>query len=180
MIGAPHAFNMFKTLAMKTLVKISAIIIASICIATTLLAQQTTKQAKAAAKANAVKGKIDAQNYTFNAEYALPMRGGQKYLTSDYDLRITKDSVIAYLPYFGRVYMSAPITPEENGIMFTSTKFSYKVDPKKKGGWIITITPANVKYVAKLLLDVSPNGAASLSATSNYRDEITFTGYMKE
>jgi len=180
MIGATPAFNIFKTLAMKILVKIYAIIIATVCVTTTVSAQQTTKQAKAAAKATAVKGKIDAQTYTFNAEYALPMHGGQKYLTSDYDLRITKDSVIAYLPYFGRVYMTAPVTPEENGIMFTSTKFSYKVAPKKKGGWIITITPANVKYVAKLMLDVSPNGSASLSATSNYRDEITFTGSMKE
>jgi Domain of unknown function (DUF4251) len=180
MIGISPAFNIFKTLTMKTLVKIYAIIIASVCITTTVSGQQTTKQAKEAAKTAAIKGKIDAQKYTFNAEYALPMRGGQKYLTSDYDLRITKDSVIAYLPYFGRVYMSAPITPEENGIMFTSTKFGYKVEPKKKGGWLITITPANVKYVAKLMLDVSPNGTVSLTATSNYRDEITFTGSMKE
>lgn len=165
---------------MKTLVKIFAIIIASFCIANTVSGQQTTKQAKEAAKAAAIKGKIDAQKYTFKAEYALPMRGGQKYLTSDYDLRVTKDSVIAYLPYFGRVYMSAPLTPEENGVMFTSTKFGYKIDPKKKGGWLITIAPANVKYVAKLMLDVSPTGTATLSVTSNYRDVINFTGYMKE
>jgi len=169
-----------KTLIMKTLVKIYVIIIALVCITKTVSAQQTTKQAKAAAKAAAVKGKIDAQSYTFKAEYALPMRGGQRYLTSEYDLRVTKDSVIAYLPYFGRVYMSAPLTPEENGIMFTSTKFDYKVSPKKKGGWLITIAPANVKYVNKLMLDVSPNGAASLNVTSNFRDVINFTGYMKE
>ena len=165
---------------MKTLVKIYAIIIAVVCITSVSSAQQTAKQAKAAAKATAVKDKIDAQNYTFIAQYALPMHGGQKYLTSDYDLRVNKDSVIAYLPYFGRVYMTAPLTPEENGIMFTSTKFGYKVDPKKKGGWLITITPANVKYVSKLILDVSPNGTASLLVTSNFRDVINFTGNMKE
>lgn len=165
---------------MKTLVKIYTIIIASVFITTTVLAQQTTRQAKAATKAAAIKAKVEAQTYTFKAEYALPMRGGQKYLTSDYDLRITKDTVIAYLPYFGRVYMSAPITPEENGIMFTSTKFGYKIEPKKKGGWLITISPSNVKYVAKLMLDVSPGGTASLTVTSNYRDVITFTGTMKE
>lgn len=165
---------------MKTLVKIYAIIIVCVYFANTVSGQQTTKQAKAAAKASAVKAKIDAENYTFKAEYAQPMRGGQRYLTSDYDLRVTKDSVIAYLPYFGRVYMTAPLTPEENGIMFTSTKFGYKVEPKKKGGWLITISPANVKYVSKLILDVSPSGTTSLSVASNYRDVINFTGYMKE
>jgi len=180
MIGAAHAFNIFKALTMKTLAKIYAITIATVFIAITVSAQQTTKQAKAAAKATAVKSKIDAQNYTFKADYALPMRGGQKYLTSDYDLRITKDSVIAYLPYFGRAYMTAPITPEESGIMFTSTKFAYKVEPKKKGGWLITITPQNVKFVSKLILDVSSTGTASLNVSSNFRDVITFTGYMKE
>jgi len=165
---------------MKTLVKIPAIIIALICLMTTSFAQQTTKQAKAAAKAVALKSKIDGRTYTFKAEYAQPMRGGQKYLTSEYDLRVTKDSVIAFLPYFGQVHMEAPITPEENGIMFTSTKFGYKTDQKKKGGWLITITPDKVKYVSRLTLDVSPSGYATLTVLSNFRDVINFTGYMKE
>lgn len=165
---------------MKTLVKILTLLTVSVFITPGAIAQQTTKQAKDAKKAAAIKNNIEAKKYTFKAEYAQPLRGGQKYLTSEYDLRVTPDSVIAYLPYFGRVYMSAPLTPEENGVMFTSTKFEYSITPKKKGGWTIIIIPANVKYVSKLLLDVYFNGTASLQAVSNYRDLITFTGYVKE
>jgi hypothetical protein len=143
-------------------------------------AQQTAKQAKAAEKAAAIKSKIESKAYVFKAEYAQPLRGIQKYLTPEYDLRINPDSAIAFLPYFGRGYMSAPLTPEESGIMFTSTKFDYQIQPKKKGGWKITITPANVKFISKMQLDISSNGSASLLVSSNYRDQITFTGYIKE
>jgi len=64
--------------------------------------------------------------------------------------------------------------------MFTSTKFDYKVDIRKKGGWNITITPANVKYISKMHLEIFPNGNAWLQVYSNYRDLIYFTGYVKE
>lgn len=165
---------------MKTLVKISVVVIACLFMNFTVFGQQTTKQAKETARTGAIKNKIDAQTYTFKATYAQPLRGIQKYLTSEYDLKVTKDSVIAYLPYFGRTYMSAPLTPEESGIMFTSTKFAYKILPKKKGGWSITITPANVKYISKMQLDVYTNGTASLLVNSNYRDQITFSGNIKE
>lgn len=165
---------------MKSLAKISIAFAAFLFTGSAVFAQQTAKQVKEAAKIAAIKSKIEAKKYTFKAEYAQPLNGVQKYLTSDYDLRIRPDSVIAYLPYFGRVYMSAPLTPEENGIMFTSTKFDFKVESRKKGGWNITITPANVKYIAKMQLEVFPNGSASLQVLSNYRDMIYFTGYVKE
>jgi len=166
---------------MKTLVKISAaFIICVFCISGVANAQQTAKQAKKAAKEAAVKKHIEERSYTFLAQYALPLRGTQRYLTSDYDLRITKDSVIAYLPYFGRVYMDVPMSPDEAGIKFTSTKFDYKIEPKKKGGWTIMITLNDVRRSNKLRLEVFTDGTSSLQVTSNTRDQISFTGYLKE
>lgn len=165
---------------MKALVKTIALLVFSILIVTGAVAQQTTKQAKAAEKAAAIKSKIDSKAYVFQAEYAQPLRGGQRYITPDYDLHITPDSAIEFLPYFGRVYMGTPLTPEESGVMFTSTKFGYTSTPQKKGSWSILITPENVKYVSKMQLDVFSNGTATLLVTSNFRDQITYTGYIKE
>jgi hypothetical protein len=142
-------------------------------------AQQTPKQAEKATKQAAIQKSVEGKNYTFIAQYALPLRGGQKYLTSDYDLRVTKDSVIAWLPYFGRVYMDPPLYPDDAGIKFTSTKFSYKSEPKKKGGWTITIIPKDIKYTSKLTLDIFPDGTSYLLVTSYNRDQINFNGYLK-
>jgi hypothetical protein len=162
---------------MKKSVKIAFVIIA--CLYTSIVSAQTAKQAKEAAQEIVIKNKIDNKSYTFNATYALPLKGGQRYLTSAYDLRVTKDSVIAYLPYFGQLYMNASLDPDDYPINFTSTKFQYKTEPTKKGGWSITIIPEGIKYVSKMQLDIFKNGTASLQVLSNFRDEISFNGDIK-
>ncbi|HEX6193693.1 MAG TPA: DUF4251 domain-containing protein, partial [Chitinophagaceae bacterium] len=68
---------------------------------------------------------VDAKNYVFKAQSVTPSRGSLRQLTSDYDLTVAGDSLIAYLPYFGRAY-SAPID-SEGGIKFTSAKSDYRV-----------------------------------------------------
>jgi len=163
---------------MKTLVKISFSYMVCFFISTLAFAQTAT-QTKKEAKAAAVKNKIESRIFTFNANYVYPLRGGQHYLTSDYELRLTKDSVIAFLPYFGQVQMNASLNPDENGLMFSTVNFTYHVEPMKKGGWHITIIPSDVRYVNKMLLDVYSNGNANLLVMSNFRDEIRFEGEIK-
>ena len=140
---------------------------------------QTAKQDKKAAKLAAIKNSIDTKHYTFIANYVLPQRGGARQLTSEYDLRVTPDSVISFLPYFGEAYFDVPYNPTDGGIKFTSTKFEYKMVEKKKGGWEITIIPSDVKNLSRLLLSISSDGYASLSVNSANRDFITFDGYLK-
>ncbi|WP_461453061.1 DUF4251 domain-containing protein [Mucilaginibacter sp.] len=163
---------------MKTFIKLSITIL--VFSFATASAQQTAKQARQQEKAKAITDKINSLKYTFVAEYVQPLGGRQRYLTSEYDLRVTPDSVIAYLPYFGRVYMDVPYNPSDDGIKFTSTKFDYKIDPKKKGGWTIIIDLHDVKRTSQIYLQVFTNGSATLQATSNTRDAITFLGHIKD
>ena len=81
---------------------------------------------------------INSKHYTFKAERMNPQRGGQKYLTSEYFLRVSGDSLISALPYFGRAY-TAPVNPEDAGYDFTSTNFDYNVSKGKKESYQITI-----------------------------------------
>jgi hypothetical protein len=138
-----------------------------------------TKTNKKEAKLAAVKQKVDTRHYTFNADYVLPMRGGARQLTTEYDLRVTPDSVISFLPYFGQAYLDVPYNPTDGGIKFTSTKFEYKVDERKKGGWEITINPKDVKNIQRLVIDISTDGYASLSVTSTNKDFISYNGALK-
>src|SRR5258708_4801207 len=127
---------------------------------------QTAKKDKKAAKEASIKSDIVARHYTFIANYVLPLRGGARQLASEYDLRVTKDSVISFLPYFGEAYFDVPYNPTEGGIKFTSTKFSYETKEKKKGSWDITIKPTDVKNTDRLVLNISTDGYASLSVNS--------------
>lgn len=121
---------------------------------------------------------IASQNYTFKAEQAFPQSGRSLVLTTDYDLKITIDSIISFLPYFGRSY-TASLNPEESGIKFTSTDFEYQ-NTKKKKSWEITIKPKDVSDIQEMSLSIFDNGTANLNVTSTNRQNISFRGYIKE
>lgn len=126
-----------------------------------------------------IKNMIESRKYIFIAQYALPMRGTGIYLSSEYDLTVSGDSIISWLPYYGRAYQ-APLDPNEGGIKFTSTKFKYTTEVNKKGGWDISMETKDVTDTKMLTLHVSVNGNATLQVTSIYREPISFTGYIKE
>ena len=121
---------------------------------------------------------IQTRHYIFVPQTVSPLRGGMRQLTSYYDLKVSKDTIISSLPFFGRAF-TAPINSTEAGINFTSSTFDYSVSNRKKGGWLISIKPKDVNNVQQLMLSVSETGFATLQVTSNNRDPISFTGYVK-
>jgi hypothetical protein len=124
-----------------------------------------------------IRDMIEAQNYVFKAQTALPMAGITRQLTSDYDLRVSKDTIISDLPYFGRAY-TAPLNPSEGPLHFTSTKFDYLKSVNKKGGWNITIIPKDLQDPRQLTLTIFENGTASVMVNSYNRQAISFNGYV--
>lgn len=127
----------------------------------------------------AVKNMVESGQYIFVAEYAMPMAGRTIALTSEYDLTVSRDSLIAYLPYYGRAYQ-APLDPAQGGIKFTSVKFDYKTTKAKKGGWDISMATKDQSDNNRLFLYIAANGRATLQVSATFRQPITFTGYIKE
>ncbi len=137
------------------------------------------------------------KNYTFVANTAMPManndisrvlsmmpgaQGGSTInLTgSQYDVRVTKDSVVAFLPYYGRSY-SAPLDPSEGGIKFTSKDFTYTESKNKKGAYTIQINTKDVKRENyRFTINISTNGYTQLTASSVNKQPIIFNGYLNE
>lgn len=126
-----------------------------------------------------VEEKINSKNYTFSARTALPLGGPSIPLSSGYyTLKITGDSVIAYLPYYGRSY-TAPINPNEGGIKFVSTRFDYAASPKEKGMWNIKIDTQDTPQNSVLTLSVGESGYTTLIVTDNNRQSISFYGEIE-
>ena len=137
------------------------------------------------------------KNYTFVANTAMPMSnndinkvlammpgsqgGGSINLTgSQYDVKVTKDSIVAYLPYYGRSF-SAPMDPTQGGIKFTSKDFTYTESKNKKGSYTIQINTKDVKRENyRFTINISTNGYASLTASSMNKQPIIFNGYLEE
>lgn len=140
------------------------------------LAGITTTFAQPSKSENNIKNLIESKHFVFKAQTVMPLSGRTRQLTSNYDMKVMGDSLITYLPYFGRAY-TAPLDPTEGGIQFTSTNYKYTVKEKKKG-WDITLTPTDEQNVRELLLNVSNSGYATLTVNSNNRQSISFHGYV--
>ncbi|MFT4093823.1 MAG: DUF4251 domain-containing protein [Niabella sp.] len=124
-----------------------------------------------------------AQNVTptedarFNARLMFSQGNSLYQLTSRYDIKITPDSVIVFLPFFGRAF-TAPIDPTKGGIQFTSTKFGYQQSIRKKN-YQITVTPQDFQEVRNIFLTISPSGYASVQVLSLNRTPISFNGIIE-
>ncbi len=129
---------------------------------------------KKAARLAAIKNMVESQNYVFKAETVLPMSGPSQQV-SDYAVKITKQSVMSYLPYFGRAY-SAPMDPSKGGIQFTSKDFDYTLTPGKKDGWSVLIKPKDYRDIQQMTMSISSTGYATVQVTSTNRQPISFNG----
>ena len=135
---------------------------------------------------------VKSQNFVFTATRANPMSESSLNqivgpvainnildLTGQrYSLQVTKESITADLPYFGRAY-SAPMNTDNTGTKFTSEDFTYSTT-KKKRNWIITIEPKDIQDSQKLILRVSESGSATLNVNNYNRQAISFEGYISE
>ena len=148
---------------MKTLFFILAIVGA-----TNASAQKVDKKA-------AIKNMVESKNYVFHPNQALPLGGRAIQLTYDFDLKITPNSIISYLPYYGRAY-DPPMDPQKGGLEFKSKNFDYTIVPGKKEGWDVTIKPKDYKDIQSLSLSISSAGYATLQVISVSKQAISFTG----
>ena len=149
------------------------------CLAFLNVCGQNSKEEKKAARALAVKNMVDSRRYLFQAQSAMPMKGGSRQLSSGYTFTVSPDTVISDLPYYGRSYQ-APINPSDAGIKFTSSDFEYTVKNGKKGGWDIMIQPKDVRNSPQVNITISESGFSSVRVTSNDRQPISFSGNIEE
>ena len=125
-----------------------------------------------------LKSILSGKQFVFKAQSAWPLQGTVVQLTSGYDMKVLQDSINTYLPYFGRAFNASYGT--EGGINFTSKKFDYRLKEKQKGGWEITIKPADARDIQELSYSISTNGYATLQVISNNRQAISYYGVIEK
>jgi hypothetical protein len=97
---------------------------------------------------------------------------------AEYELTVSANELISYLPYFGEMHMP-PMSPDDLSLKFTSRNFTYEVQKHRKS-WDVIMSPTDVRDVRQLILSIQNNGYAELRVNSINRDPITFSGYVVE
>ena len=132
--------------------------------------------AEKAKKAELLNEQVSNLIFNFKATYAYPQNFSSIYLSPYYDVKVSPDTVVAYLPFYGRAY-SAPMNSSEGGIKFTSTKFEYDIQKgKKAGNWLVTIHTKDTQRPFTLYFDLWENGTARLNVHDTDRQSISFSG----
>lgn len=157
---------------MKTKKQILMLLLALLVGLPTLSAQ--TKKEKKEQKKEAVKKLIVSENYKIDVRTALPMRGRSIPLSSPYSLEIRNDSVISYLPYFGRAY-SIPYGGGD-GLNFRAPLKEYSMEMDKKGNAVIKFTARNPEDRYEYRAKVYSDGTASIDVNMTNRQSISFQG----
>jgi hypothetical protein len=149
-----------------------------------LNAQDTIKKSRREIKAEKeallkeqTKKLLDSKNYMFVTKKANPSRGGTIDLTG-YTVKITGDTIVSFLPYYGRTYI-ANLDNQKSPYDFTQVAESYNLTKVKKGYKV----EINVKKEAESItysFDISDTGFASLTAISSSRQPISYTGDIVE
>jgi hypothetical protein len=127
---------------------------------------------------NQLKNRIESKQFYFHAQSAMTQKGKTIQLTSEYFLKLNKDSLQADLPYYGRAY-SAPYSASDQALRFKTNEFKYSADSTKKGGWNILIEPKNASGVSKINLSVTSSGYCTMNVISNTRSSISFYGTIQ-
>jgi hypothetical protein len=136
---------------------------------------------------------LETKQFVFKANTAIPFADADLYQalrmlgnpgggtiplnTSVYDLQVKSDSVLAYLPYFGRAFMGVA-EREDLSIKFNSKKFNYQLDKRKKGGWRIKIITQDLNRNFTLFLEITESGYATLNVRDQVRQAISYYGYI--
>ena len=87
---------------MKTIRMIFLLLLMAVTGVPALSAQ--TRKEKKEMKQKAVKELVLSEKYKIDVNRAIPATGRSVSLTSPYSVEIRNDSVISYLPYYGRAY----------------------------------------------------------------------------
>ena len=105
-------------------------------------------------------------------------RGSTIHLTSSYSVRVSGDTIVSYLPFFGRAY-SVPYGGGQ-GLNFTGRIVSYESGVTRKGEHIITMGVESSEDVYVYTVSLFDNGSASVGVQPRQRSYIYFTGNYHE
>lgn len=144
------------------------------------LAGCATSEERAAQKAERAKkvtAALNERHFKISIAHMHPMKGPSKAVSFGYSVEVRNDSLISYLPYFGRAY-NVPYGGGK-GLNFSAPIESYKEGVGKNGKRHIEIGLTNDEDTYLYMLDVFDNGSSSVSVSARQREQISYTGDME-
>jgi hypothetical protein len=107
-----------------------------------------------------------------------PMRGRTVNLTTDYDVKITQDSIYSYLPFFGVAY-SVNYGSMDSPMIF-SEPFETIDFENTKNGYLVKVAVKNMNDRLEYSFHISVTGSTNLNVSSLNRQSISYNGNIEK
>lgn len=133
-------------------------------------AEQQAKMAQAVAQA------LAERHYKVSVNMMFPRRGKPQNISPDFSLEVKGDTLVSYLPYFGRAY-SVPYGGGK-GLNFTVPIAKYQTAKGRKGATLVSIKVKNEEDTYLYHLEIFDNGNTSIDLTAHERESISYSGRM--
>ena len=134
------------------------------------------RAARAAEQAAKVTKALEARDYKIAVNRMYPMKGSSRSVSYGYSVEVRNDSLISYLPYFGRAY-NVPYGGGK-GFNFSEHIGSYHETQQSNGARVIDIELKNDEDIYQYTIKVFDNGNSSIDVQSRQRDPISYSGEM--
>ena len=158
---------------MKRIIYLSLII----SMAPFLFSGCATSEEKAAQMAELsanVTNALNNRDYKIAIDRMYPMRGSSRHVSFGYSVEVRNDTLISYLPYFGRAY-NVPYGGGK-GLNFSAPIGSYQEFMKKNGQRYIEIGVTNDEDTYFYTIEVFDNGSSSVDVRARQRERISYSG----
>jgi hypothetical protein len=143
--------------------------------------KKSKKQLRAEKKAQQIedtKTIVESGTFVFKATNVNPMRGSTINLTTEYDVKVTKDSIYSYLPYYGVAY-TASYGGTDSPMIFDSPAEKYSMEETKKG-YRITVSAKNGNDSLEFNFNITETGSTTLNVISVNRQSISYFGTLEK
>ncbi len=164
---------------MKNLLFISILIFSVFTInAQEKKSKKELKAEKKAEQMEEVKSIVESKTFVFKANSVNPMRGRTIILTSEYDVKITNDSIFSYLPFFGVAY-SVSYGGTDSPMIFNKP-FETCDFETTKNGYLVQVSVKNGNDRLEFSFHISVTGSTSLNVSSLNRQSISYNGNLEK
>ncbi len=140
----------------------------------------TSSEEKAAQMAELsanVTNALNNRDYKIAIDRMYPMRGSSRHVSFGYSVEVRNDTLISYLPYFGRAY-NVPYGGGK-GLNFTAPISSYQEFMKRNGQRHIEIGVTNDEDTYFYTIEVFNNGSSSIDVQARQRERISYSGNIE-
>ena len=160
-----------KRVILLILVAVSAAILLSGC------ATSEEKAAEMAELSANVTNALNNRDYKIVIDRMYPMRGSSRHVSFGYSVEVRNDTLISYLPYFGRAY-NVPYGGGK-GLNFTAPIGSYQEFMKRNGQRHIEIGVSNEEDTYFYTIEVFDNGNSTVDVRARQRERISYSGNIE-